>query len=120
MPGPRPTTFLVDFLRSLSSGSLTVDVAGDRFVSLDADRKDVAVRVEPILRTTYPESPTPHAPPMGLRESIGLAGALAHAGWRVDVSREGHTVVSMGRGHSALTGHLSGDPIALWRLRKAL
>jgi hypothetical protein len=120
MVGRRPTDAFVELLGSLSSGSLTLDLAGDRIVSLDADRRDLDVRVDPILPSAHPEGPRSHAPTMGLRDAIHLAGALAHAGWRIDVSREGRTVVSMGRGHSALTGHLSGDPIALWRLRKAL
>jgi hypothetical protein len=90
------------------------------FVSLDADRRTVEVRVDPILRRPGEPSVRAEAPKMGLRDSLGVAGELARIGWQVNVYRSEHRVLSAGRGHSALLGHVSANPVELWRVWREL
>jgi hypothetical protein len=114
------TTELARLLGRLTNGSVRLEVDGELFVELDASSRTVRVQAEPLLGLerrlrTVPSEDRPH-----LWEARGLPGALARSGWRVTVADGGEELVRVGHGVSALTGHLSVTPRALWRLRRLL
>ena len=115
-----PARFGVQLLSRLTAGSLAIDFRGAPFVRLDAEHRDVEVRVDPLVRRPGEPSVRADAPEVGIRDALGLARDLARTGWQMTVYRGEKSVLSAGRGHSALTGHVSADLVALWRLRKEL
>ena len=114
---------LVELLGSVPSGRMTVSIGGKPLVTLDAERKTLEVDLEKakgagldiseIIRVEGGRTAS-------IRGSVHVAGALSRLGWRLDLYSRGEKVISLGKGPSRLTGHVSFNPLRLKRVLELL
>ena len=52
--------------------------------------------------------------------SVRISKALSRLGWRLNLYSGGDRILSMGAGVSPWTGHISGNPLKLKKMMKAL
>jgi hypothetical protein len=110
---------LVGFLSRISEGSVQVDIDSTPFASVDARSRNIDLQIEPLL--TSPRGTRPiggESVPLALWRSRRVPAELARTGWRVTLYDGTHELLALGRGTSALTGHVHLSPTALWKLRK--
>lgn len=108
----------VGLLASVLRGRVEARIAGVPAAVLDGDARELSVDLRAIGGPRGIGSVL-HESHLGLWSARGVPGALAKAGWSVRL-REGEAeVVRMGRGATALTGHLDVHPLAAWRARRA-
>ncbi len=109
---------LAHFLQNFSAGSAEASIDGLPFAELDADQRNLTVRIDPLrtegrsMRSLLSES---H---LHLWETRGVPGSLARAGWRVSLHEGPSELVRLGRDVSPLTGHVHVSPSVLLRRRR--
>ncbi len=111
---------LLDLLSTLRSG--TVRVAGPEGILalVDADRRTVRMDIQPFVeewRAFLRAAPKDAA---DVRDGSHLPKALAEEGWQIDLYNRDKEVARIGRGTSALTGHVHVNLAALGLLREML
>lgn len=115
------SSLLVGFLSGFSDGSVQVDIDSAPFASVDASTRNVDLQITPLLsgqRRT--RSMVPEVGPVGLWRARSIPTELARMGWRLTLYDGTHELLALGRGTSALTGHVHVSPTGLWTLRKLL
>ncbi len=121
MPRGRELRELARVLDWCVAGSLRVDVQGRDVLRLDGERREVHLQIDPVLamerRGRRKSRAAPWTP---LWEVPGFASGLARSGWSVVLQDGAHEAIRIGHGVSALTGHISMSPAALWRVRRRL
>ncbi|MGI0128653.1 MAG: hypothetical protein ACREEC_00615 [Thermoplasmata archaeon] len=111
--------FLVRCLGGFSAGSVEVDLDSKAFASVDAQARNVDLQIGPLLshrrefRLANREEGL-----AGLFRMRGVPSELALRGWRVALYDGSQELLSLGRGTSAVSGHIHIVPSALWKLRK--
>ncbi len=114
----KPNEF-VGLLGLFKSGELTLSVRGNEALKLDAKVKSVTLDVGAIESLSLGKALS-ESLDLSVASSIGAARALAKAGWELELSRDGKEVARLGRGVSALTGHIRGSLRELLSLRRSL
>ena len=119
MAGWNDLVSLVELLETVPAGKMTVSAGGLPFVTVDADNKTLDVDLEKakgagldvseIIRIEGGRTTT-------IRGSLSLGGALSRLGWKLNLYSDGDRIISLGRGASRLTGHVSVNPLRLKRL----
>jgi hypothetical protein len=106
-------------LSRVSDGSLQVDLDSVPFASVDAQSRNLELQIDPLLReqrgtrkVARPEGS------LGVWRSRKIPSELARRGWRLTLYDGTDELLVLGRGTSALTGHVRLNPAALWKLRK--
>jgi hypothetical protein len=113
-----PNVF-VRLLSRLSAGSIRVDIDSVPFATLDARARTLDVQVGPLLHEGHRgRSTSQRRTSFGLWNARRVPGELAREGWRVTLHDGDNELVALGRGTSALTGHVHVSPVGLWKLRK--
>jgi hypothetical protein len=113
------SSHLVRFLSGLSGGSVQVDIDSAPFASVDASSRNLDLQIAPLLSgQPGTRSIVREEGPAGLWRARSIPTELARRGWRLTLYDGTHELLSLGRGTSALTGHVHVDPAALWKLRK--
>ncbi len=109
-------------LSTLSGGTATVSVSGYPVVSIDAGKREVGVEVNGVREVglSLRRLTAVHQGDGILRASESVAKDLSNLGWRLTLYEGGNEVLSMGRGVSRLTGHISVNPFRLKKLIDAL
>lgn len=111
---------LMRLLDQVASGSAEAKIDGTLVAVLDAEGRNLTIDVDPFLTAgTHDDSPGPQAH-LSLWKNRGIPSALARSGWQVSLQSESRELMRMGRGVSALTGHVHASPTALWKLRRFL
>jgi hypothetical protein len=87
---------------------------------VDADRTDVAVRVDPVVGSSEEATRRSEVDGTGRLEALRFAHRRGRLGWRVTAHRGGRTPLEAGRGYLGLLGPVSADPIAPLRIRGKL
>ena len=103
-------------LSRLAAGSVNAALDGAPLATLDVAHRTLTVQLDPLLAAGE-RRPLLSEVRVGLWSARGVPGALARHGWRVSLRRGEQELVGLGRGTSALTGHVRLDPVALWKLR---
>jgi hypothetical protein len=121
--GPKSATELselaVGLLSRVSSGSLEIDVDSSPFASVDAQSRSIDVQIAPLLRPRRRASSLLREEgPFAVWKARKIPAEMARAGWRLTLRDGSHELLALGRGTSALTGHVHVNPAALWQLRK--
>ncbi len=111
---------LAQLLRQLTAGKVEAALDGSPLAVVDAEAKTVTVHLDPLLQDEGRSVPRLHEGHLRLWSARGVPSSLARSGWRVSLQSEDHELVGLGRGVSALTGHLHVSPAALWKLRRLL
>ncbi|MCL5068205.1 MAG: hypothetical protein M1368_07625 [Thaumarchaeota archaeon] len=112
-----------DALTLLDSGSVNVTVNGFPLAKVDCDKKDIEVEMRGVHESGIKIF---HIARSGteltgvLREAQELASGLSRAGWQLKLYNMGAPALTMGRGVSRLTAHISVNPLKLRRLFKDL
>jgi hypothetical protein len=113
------STLLGGLLSRVSAGSAEVALDSVPFASVDAPARNLELQILPLLRgprgarsTDRPKSP------FGVWRSRGVPAELARRGWRLTLYDGTDELLVLGRGTSALTGHVRLHPAALLKLRK--
>jgi hypothetical protein len=119
----RATEGVIDLLSLLSSGGITVTVAGHPLLSVDSSEravdldihgaKEAGLRLSDLVGLAEPGAGV-------LRGSESVASRLSQLGWRLTIYDRGDKVASLGSGVSRLTGHISVNPLRLKGLSEAL
>lgn len=111
---------LSELLEMLKGGSVRIAAEGEILAAVDADQRNVRVDVQPflqewrkLLRAAPRDSKT-------ARGATGVPRLLAEEGWQVALYDRDKEVARLGRGTSALTGHIHIDLAAVGLLREIL
>jgi hypothetical protein len=108
-------------LKNLTDGIAQIDIDATRFATVDARSRTLDVQIDPLLDRKASTSTIRVARgPIGLWNTRGVPGELARQGWRLNVYDGPRELLALGRGTSALTGHIHLNPEGLWKLRKLL
>jgi hypothetical protein len=112
---------LAGLLSAVSGGSAQVQIDSAPFATLDAESRDLAVQIGPFLNESRRKhSGVLHESPIGLWNGRSIPSELARRGWRVTVCDGPDELMALGRGTSALLGHVHVSSTGLWKLRKLL
>jgi hypothetical protein len=112
---------LVGLLGGLSGGSAQVQIDSVPFATVDAGSRNLDVQVGRLLNEPRRRHPAVlKEGPVALWKGRSIPSELARKGWRVTVHDGSDELMALGRGTSALTGHVHVSPAALWKLRKLL
>ena len=107
------------FLGRFSDGSLHIDVDSAPFASMDARSRNLDLQLAPLLGgRRHARRWMREEGPVGLWRARHVPTELARMGWRVTLYDGTHELLALGRGTSALTGHVRVSPAALWKLRR--
>ncbi len=110
---------LVRFLSRLSGGSVQIGIDAAPFASVDAQSRNLDLQIAPLLRGQRgARSIVREEGPAGLWRARSIPTELARRGWRLTLYDGTHELLALGRGTSALAGHIHVNPTALWKLRK--
>ncbi|HYB75372.1 MAG TPA: hypothetical protein VEC08_00285 [Nitrososphaerales archaeon] len=119
-------TFL-HLLPSLTSGSLTMTVNKLPLLKVDSDSRSLSVEAAGVRESglklgEVALSRNGEKTSLGtlLSSSERLARSLAQVGWTLTVYDGNSDLLSMGRGISRMTGHVSVNPIKLMKLVRVL
>ena len=113
------SSFVGSLLSRVSAGSVQVDLDTVPFASVDGEARNLDLQIDPLVRGLAGTRSTPgRGRPIGLWNSRRLPTELARRGWRLTLYDGTNELMVLGRGTSALTGHVHLNPAALWRLRK--
>ncbi len=119
MDALKSADLLVEMLHHVTGGSVQARVGGSSVLTLDADAHnlemdfDLFARLEQRVRSSI--SPI-H--PLRWWEIRGVPTTLARSGWQLTLREGPHEILRLGRGVSALTGHVHVRAGALWKLRR--
>jgi hypothetical protein len=113
------SSLLGGLLSKVSDGSVQVDLDSVPFASVDAQTRNLEVQILPLLRGEHgTRSIAWQGGPVELWRSRKVPAELARRGWRLALYDGAEELLVLGRGTSALTGHVHVNPAALWKLRK--
>jgi hypothetical protein len=119
MTAAEMSALLGDLLSKVSDGTIDVDVDSVPLASVDAKSRNLEVQIVPLLRGERgTRSIAWQGGPLDLWRSRKVPAELARRGWRLTLYDGTEELLVMGRGTSALTGHIHLHPAALWKLRK--
>lgn len=119
MTATEMSRLLVRALSGLSDGSVQVDIDSAPFASVDAQSRNLDLQIAPLLGGQRPaRAVLREEGPVGLWRARSIPTDLARQGWRLTLYDGTHELLSLGRGTSALTGHVHVNPAELWKLRK--
>ena len=110
-----------ELLHSISKGSAQVQIGSTPLATLDAGSRSLEIQIGPLL-----DEPTPlrrarrEAGLSGLWKGRSIPSELARRGWRLTISDGTDELLALGRGTSALLGHMHVTPTGLWKLRKLI
>ena len=113
----------LDALSLFESGSVNISVNGFPLAKVDCDKKDIEVEMRGVDESGIKIF---HIARNGteltavLREAQELASGLSRIGWQLKIYNMGAPALTMGRGVSRLTAHISVNPLKLRRLLKDL
>lgn len=110
----------VGWLGGVRGGSVRAEIDGSLLAELDAREKTVTVAIDTFGDDDPPSGLLPAGEHLGWWSALRFPTALAHAGWQVRVQEHGQELARLGRGVSALTGHVRAHPSALGKLRRLL
>lgn len=106
-------------LGGLSGGSVQIGLGAAPFASVDAESRTLKLQIAPLLLGSGGTRPMLRASgPRDLWKARNIPAQLARSGWRLTLYDGTQELLSLGRGTSALTGHIHLNPTALWTLRK--
>jgi hypothetical protein len=112
---------LVQALGGLTDGSLQVDIDSVPFAAVDARARNLDLQIAPLLgQVPRARSVAREEGPGGLWSASHIPADLARRGWRITLYDGPEELLALGRGASALTGHVRVHPTKLWKLRKLL
>jgi hypothetical protein len=115
------SSLLGEILNRLTDGTARIDIGATPFAIVDAQSRTVNVQIDPLLGRKASTSPRGVGRgPTGFWNARGIPGELARRGWRLNVYDGPSELLALGRGTSALTGHIHLNPAGLWKLRKLL
>jgi hypothetical protein len=107
---------LLDFLALLKSGRVMVSINGKPALSLDSGSKSIEAEAKGVkesglklMQVLKPEGGL-------LRGSEHIARKLSEEGWTFTLYERGEKLLTMGKGASALTGHIHVNPLKLRRI----
>jgi hypothetical protein len=116
---PELSKIFLGLLGRVEDGSVQVAVDSVPFASLDARTRTIDLQLAPLLRARRENrSLAPREGPLALWRARKVPGELAHRGWRLTLYDGTDELLALGRGTSALSGHVHTTPAALWKLRK--
>lgn len=110
----------VGWLGGVRDGSLRAELDGSLLAELDARQKTVTVAIDTFDDRDAPVGFLPPGETLGWWNALRIPSALSRAGWQIRVQEHGQELARLGRGVSALTGHVHAHPSALGRLRRLL
>lgn len=110
----------VGWLGGLRGGTVRATIDGSLLAELDAREKTMTVALDTFGDDDAPNGLLPPGEHLGWWSALRFPAALAHAGWQVRVQEHGQELARLGRGVSALTGHVRAHPSAVGRLRRLL
>ena len=118
---------LLQFLPSLTSGSLTMSLNKLPFLRIDSDSRSLSVEAAGVRESglklaeaTLSENGAKTSFHNLLTSSEKLAKTLSRIGWTLTLYDGNSSLLSLGRGVSRLTGHVRANPLKLRRLIRAL
>ena len=112
---------LAGLLSGLSGGSARIQVDSAPFATLDAESRTLTVQIAPLFMGPSRRGPPVRRElPVGLWNGRSIPSELARLDWRLTVYDGTEELATVGRGTSALTGHVRVSPAGLWKLRKLL
>jgi hypothetical protein len=115
------SSLLGAILNNLTDGTAQIDIGATRVATVDARSRTMDVQIDPLLDRKASISPMGGGRgPIGFWNARGIPGELARRGWRLNVYDGPRELLALGRGTSALTGHIHLNPAGLWKLRKLL
>jgi hypothetical protein len=115
------TGLLVGLLGGISGGSAQVQIGSVPLATVDAGSKNLDVQIGSLLNEPRKRrSVVLKEGPVGLWKGRSIPSELARKGWRLTVHDGPDELMALGRGTSALTGHVHVTPAALWKLRKLI
>jgi len=118
---PELSRLFVGLLGHLSEGSVEVVLGAEPLASLDARTRNIELQVRPLLAAGGPHGTASRIEGAAeLWKARRVPSELARIGWRITVSDGSEELLAVGRGTSALTGHVHAPPATLWKLRKFL
>jgi hypothetical protein len=117
---PSGAEVLAGLLRQISGGKIEAQLDGTAIASIDGESRTVTVHLDPLLAGDRPSLPRLHEGHLKLWSARGVPSSLARSGWHVSLQSGEQELVGLGRGVSALTGHVRVSPSALWKLRRLL
>jgi hypothetical protein len=121
MSAAKISGLLTGLLSGVSRGSAQVQIDSAPFATLDGESRTLSVQIGPILnRPGRTRSEGHRERPMGLWSGRSIPSELARLDWRITVYDGPDELMALGRGTSALTGHVHVSPIGLWKMRKLL
>ena len=118
MPDDSPTGQLLTLLSRLRGGEVAVDWNHRPWIHLDGDARNVEVDLDPFTASGGRLRAMLHFGRVAGWKSVGLPKELAQLGWRVSLRSEERPVLELGRGTSAVTGHVHVELRALPHLAR--
>jgi hypothetical protein len=117
-------TGMLHLLSLISSGKADITIGGRPLLAIRSEDKAIEVDIHGMKNAGIQlsdiinleagdEKSLPAA-------SLGIAAKLSRLGWRLLLYESGEKVLTMGRGVSRLTGHISANPLKLRKLLAAL
>ena len=95
---------LVDLLKAVEGGRISVSSADGDILELDGDAKEISIHADTLKRLGVNMSPIRRL--LGLRSSFKLPRRLSQGGWRLTLLFNGEPILTAGRGVSAITDHV--------------
>jgi hypothetical protein len=110
---------MLGLLQRLQGGHVSVQWGDQPFAELDADRKNVEIDLGPVLAQRQTFAGVLHERRFQMWRTLRFPGALARLNWRVSLRAGDREIVGLGRGTSALTGHVHVELGGLRELARA-
>ena len=120
MTDDAPAQPLLDLLSRLSGGEMTLEWNHLPWVHLDVRARDLDISLDPLAESTTHVRSLLHAGRIVGWKNLGIPGRLARIGWRVTLESKRRPLLALGRGTSALTGHVHVELSALPELARRL
>ncbi len=114
---PAELAEMVPLLASVRSGRVRITMGGAPLAAVEAEPHTIRIDVRPFVSEWHRFLSSARDARGGLHGAHGLPRALAEAGWQVVLYRGPTEIARIGRGTSALLGHVHLDLAALGLLR---
>jgi len=114
---------VLGLLALVSAGRATVTVGGVQLIEVNGDRKTLEIEAALAKQSGMSLSNLAkrNGGPLGaLTGPISAAGVLSQLGWKLTLRTGGEVVLSMGKGSSRLTGHITLNPLKTRKLLRVL
>jgi hypothetical protein len=111
---------ILDLIKQVDHGQLTIDWNGREWVHLDANERNLEVDVAPLTGKLRALPGWLHESRISVWRNLGFPRHLAQLGWRVTFKAGNRPLVWLGRGASELMGHVHLEPAALTELARLL